>query len=78
MLKIRAEEKKKLRGANRGEKKWLSYKKRGTAHKVETQRKTVPCDKSCKGEGPTHSVFIQRRLCKKTGGPQQGLEGRVP
>lgn len=56
----------------------LRYKERGRAHKVETYRKTVPGDKSCKAEGPTHSVFIQRRLCKKTGGPQQGLEGNMP
>lgn len=56
----------------------LRYKKRGRAHKVETYKKTVPHDKSCKGEGLTHRVSIQRRLCKETEGPQQGLEGKVP
>jgi len=60
VLKLRAKEKKKFRGANRRkEMAQPGYKKRGRVHKEERYRKTFPHDKSCKGEGRTHSVFIQ-------------------
>lgn len=53
----------------------LRHKKRGGFSRWNGAARRLSWTKAAK-KAPL-LLFLKRRLCKKTGGPQQGLEGKV-